>query len=84
VNKNRPIINHIAVIIDGKWTTRTFLPLFDDLLIWAEDVKCPSECSLACHVHPMVMDEIKPYVYHKLCTITVIRAGLVTRKEITR
>jgi hypothetical protein len=82
VSKERPIINHITIIIEGKWTIRTFLPLFDDLLIWAEDAKCPSACSLAYHCHPMVMDETEPLVYHKLCTLTVIRAGLVTKQEI--
>jgi len=84
--KERPVINHIALIIDGEWSTRTFLPLFDDLLVWAEDVGgekgCPSGCPLDNHLHPMVSDELKPNTYHKLCTLTVIRAGLATREEI--
>ena len=80
--KNRPIINHVKLFLDGKWITRTFLPLFDDQLVWAEDVNCPSACSLACHAHPMVEDELRENLYHKLCTLTVIKAGLATRKEI--
>lgn len=81
--KNRPVINHVELILDGEWVTRTFLPIFDDQLAWAEDVKC-SSCSLACHPHPMVQDEIQEHMHHKLCTLTVIRAGLVTRNEILR
>jgi ATP adenylyltransferase/5',5'''-P-1,P-4-tetraphosphate phosphorylase II len=81
---NRPVINNIELVLDGKWITRTFLPLFDDKLAWAEDVKCPPLCPFACHIHPMVRDEVNENMLHKLCTLTVIQAGLVTRKEIVR
>lgn len=82
MQKDRPIINNISLIVDDEWITRTFLPLFDDLLLWAEGVKCGDCCPLACYCHPMVADEHQQHLYHKLCTLTVIRAGLVTRKEI--
>ncbi len=72
--KNRPIINHVELILDGKWITLTFLPLFDDELLWAEDVTCGDCCSLACYSHPMVQDELDRHRHHKLCTLTVIRA----------
>lgn len=82
--KTRPVIDHIMFINEssGEWIERNFLPLFDDRLEWAEDVKCPSLCPMACHCHPTVQDEENAGVYHKLCTLTVIRAGLVTREEI--
>lgn len=80
--KNRPIINHIELVLDGKWIMRTFLPLFDDQLAWCEHMKCPDHCSLACYPHPMVQDELQESMHHILCTLTVIKAGLVTRKEI--
>lgn len=75
----RPTINHIYV--GNNWELRTFLPIFDALLIWAEDMRCPQSCPLATSGHPMVRDERNEHVYHKLCTLTVIKAGLMTRKE---
>jgi len=80
--KNRPVIDHVNLILDGEWITRTFLPLFDDQLAWAEDVQCGFHCPLACHPHPMVEDEHDENTYHKLCTLTVIKAGLATKAEI--
>ena len=89
MSKDRPVIDHIEILIHGELVTRTFLPLFDEVLVWAEDVDgvldgkgCPSSCAFACHVHPMVRDEIRENTLHKLCTLTGIRAGLVTRDEI--
>ena len=80
----RPVIDHIVFMNEasGKWTTRTFLPIFDDRLVWVDDVKCPSLCPFSNHAHPMVKDEEDENAYHKLCTLTVMRAGLVTREEI--
>ena len=80
---NRPIINHIHLVRGSGWITRIFLPLFDDQLVWCEDIECPPHCSLATYPHPMVQDELQENLYHKLCTLTVIKAGLATRKEIT-
>jgi hypothetical protein len=79
---NKPIINHIELVRGSGWITRTFLPLFDDQLVWFEHIECPPHCSLACYPHPMVQDELQKNMHHKLCTLTVIKAGLVTRKEI--
>lgn len=80
----RPVIDHIVFMneAEGERVTRRFPPIFDDRLAWAEDVKCPPRCPMACHCHPMVRDETDENMYHKLCTLTVIRAGLVTRREI--
>ena len=75
-------INQIEVRSNGKVVTRTFLPIFDDQLTWAEDAKCGDDCPLACHNHPLVADDVEPHTYHLLCTLTAIRAGLVTKKEI--
>jgi len=80
--RSRPTINHISLISRGHWFKRTFLPFYGDQLAWAEDVKCPSGCELATYCHPMVQDEKNPNLYHKLCTLTVIKAGLVAKKEI--
>ena len=80
---NKPIINHIKLVRTSGWITRTFLPLFDDQLAWCDEhIECPPHCSLAYYPHPMVEDELQQHLYHKLCTLTVIKAGLVTRKEI--
>jgi len=80
--KDRPTINNIHLLTGGKWITRTFLPIFDKQLIWDDEADCGSCCPLACHVHPLVQDEGNKNVYHKLCTLTALKAGLVTRKEI--
>jgi hypothetical protein len=82
VDKIVPTINHIAWIApDGQWHRRGFLPLYDHVLKWAQDMKCPENCRLAPHCHPMVQEENR-HVYHKLCTLTVIKAGLVKEKEL--
>lgn len=75
---NRPIINHIAWIgTDGKWHRRTFLPIYDALK-WAEDMDCHN-CKLASRCHPAVKNG---NAYHKLCTLTVIKAGLIKESEL--
>lgn len=85
MHRDRPIIDHIRICTGGKWITRTFLPFFDDVLIWAEDIDrgkgCPYGCPLSNHAHPCVRDDRDEYCWHKLCTLTVIRAGLMTREE---
>jgi len=57
-------------------------PLESILLLWAEDMKCPSECRFAYYEHPLVPDEKDKYMYHKLCTISVIQAGILTEADI--
>jgi hypothetical protein len=54
--------------------------LNNHILRWDTDVKCPQYCELAPHCHPMVWDE--HHAGHKLCTLTVIKAGLIKRKEL--
>lgn len=77
----RPTINHIAWIgPDAKWHHRGFLPICVSGLIWAEDMKCPETCKLASRCHPMVDDG--KGAYHKLCTLTVIKAGLIKEREL--
>ena len=79
----RPVISHIAWIgRDGHWHSRGFLPIYNHVLKWAQDMKCPETCNLAYRCHPMVQDERNSNEYHKLCTLTVIKAGLVKEKEI--
>ena len=81
MHRDHPLINHIAWIgPDAKWYSRGFLPLFSHLLGWVTDMKCPEKCELAPHCHPMVNDGHGRY--HKLCTLTVIKAGLIKRREI--
>lgn len=65
---------------DVEWHRRDFLPVYDHVLRWAEGMKCPQGCDLAYHGHPMVWDEHG--AGHKLCTLTVIKAGLIKRKEL--
>lgn len=78
---DHPVINHIAWMgPDVKWHSRYFLPLYNDILRWAQGMNCPDACDLAYHCHPMVWDE--HHAGHKLCTLTVIRAGLIKREEL--
>jgi hypothetical protein len=77
----KPLINHIAWIgPDGEWHYRGFLPLYNHVLKWAVDMNCPQSCQLAPRCHPMV-DNGKG-AYHKLCTLTAIKAGLIKEKEL--
>ena len=78
---DRPVINHIAWMgPDIEWHSRYFLPLYDHVLRWDTDVECPETCNMRARCHPMVWDE--HHVGHKLCTLTVIRAGLIKREEL--
>ncbi len=78
----RPTINNISFYDhDHNWRTRTFLPIFDSILIWAEDAKCDG-CKLDTSCHPLVQDEEDKHCYHKLCTVTAIKAKLISAKEI--
>lgn len=80
---DRPVINHIAWIgPDGKWHSRGFLPIYNHIIKWAQDMKCPEgwRCQFAPRCHPMVWDE--HHTGHKLCTLTVVRAGLIKEKEL--
>lgn len=58
---------------------KTFLPFYR--LIWSEDIdkKICGPCPLAEYVHPMVREGNR-HSYRKLCTISVIRNGLLTLK----
>jgi hypothetical protein len=75
-------INHIIWFGPHGWASRGFLPLYDSILKWDTDVKCPDNCPLAPQCHPMVQDDRDENCYHKLCTLTVIKAGLIREKEI--
>lgn len=81
----RPVVDHIVFVgpPDHQWITRGSLPFYDGVLKWAEDVQCPHTCRLASYCHPMVQDETDVDCHHKLCTLTAIKAGIVTEREIT-
>ena len=76
-------INHIFLVTPEGWEKRKFPPVNSDVLKFDEDIKCPDYCRLAPHHHPMVQDEQDKGTYHKLCSWTAIKAGLVTEREIT-
>jgi hypothetical protein len=59
---------------------KTFLPFYT--LIWAENMtkKICDPCPLAAYVHPLV-EEGKDH-YRILCTVNVIRNGLLTLEEV--
>lgn len=86
MQKNRPAKNHICFMSkNNQWQARTFLPLYDEKLVWAEDVNdtlC-QHCHLACRCHPMVQDETNQNCFHKLCTLTVLQEKLIKVKEIS-
>lgn len=76
------VINNISFIgRDQEWRSRTFLPLYDRDLIWADNAKCDG-CKLASRCHPMVQDDEDENCFHKLCTLTVIKAKLIKVNEI--
>jgi len=80
--KNRPVVDHICFFDEnGEWVKRTFPPVQNGLK-WAEEVKCPDSCKLAYQCHPLVRDANDEHVYHKLCTLTAIKAGLIRIEDI--
>ena len=80
--KNRPVVDHICFFDrNGEWVKRTFPPVHGCLRL-AEEVQCPDSCLLAYQCHPLVQDAKDKHVYHKLCTLTAIKAGLIRTEEI--
>jgi hypothetical protein len=78
------MIDHVFLIRNTEWSNRSFLPLFDDHLVFCQEVEdrfC-GVCPLACYAHPMVRSERDINTYHKLCTLTVIKTGIVKLKEV--
>lgn len=62
-----------------EWERTNFLPFFSFTL--AHEMKC-GDCPLAAYMHPMVQFEDKAHSYNKLCTLQVIRAGLLDLKTV--
>ncbi|HNQ64115.1 MAG: hypothetical protein ILNGONEN_02483 [Syntrophorhabdaceae bacterium] len=67
----------------GNWVSRDVPPACIRMLSWATDVtdsKGCGNCRLSFCCHPMVQDDKN--AYHKLCTKTVIRAGLIKSEDV--
>lgn len=62
---------------------RTFLPFYDIPTAPEADKKglC-KKCDLGCYRHPL-LDTGRPHEYHLLCTLYAIKAGVLTRHEVT-
>lgn len=78
------MIDHVFLAMIDEWRVRSFLPLCDDHLAYSDDVDdmfC-RVCPLAPYAHPMVRSQWDRYSYDKLCTLTVIKTGIVKLKEI--
>ncbi|PKL35855.1 MAG: hypothetical protein CVV44_20270 [Spirochaetae bacterium HGW-Spirochaetae-1] len=62
------------------WESVSFLPLMN--LKWSEDM--PNEfchtCPMASYAHPLV--ETEPNSFRKLCTISVVKNGLLKLKDV--
>jgi len=81
--KAYPVIDHYTLVLNGKWSTITFLPIFDGLK-WATDMPqsfCAA-CPFACYCHPLVRDARNPHEFHKLCTVFLARTGLLDMKAL--
>jgi hypothetical protein len=84
MNDNPATIDHVFLIGTTEWSVRSFLPLFDDSLVFDTDVRdgfC-AVCPLASYAHPMVRSDYDEYSYHKLCTLTAIKTGIVMLREV--
>lgn len=84
MNDNPTTIDHVFLIGTTEWSVRSFLPLFDDSLVFDTDVRdefC-AVCPLAFYAHPMVRSDYDEHLYHKLCTLTAIKTGIVTLREV--
>lgn len=63
--------NHFYI---NNWQLTTFLPMFK--FTFAHKMKC-GDCPLAAYQHPLVRNKENEHMYHKLCTLQVIKAGLL-------
>jgi len=61
------------------WERTDFFPFFTFTL--AHKMKC-GDCPLAVYNHPLVQDEDDEHSYNKLCTLQVIRSGLLDLKTV--
>jgi len=74
---------HYIDVKTGNWVSRNVPPSCISMLSWATDVTGSQgcgNCRLAYCCHPMVQDDKN--AYHKLCTKTVIRAGLIKAEDV--
>ena len=70
------------IAADGGRVERAVPPHLKETLAWEVDTTCPQRCKLATCCHPLVQDNKDKYVYHKPCTLSVIKAGLISPPEI--
>ena len=78
-------ISSYILTVAGSWETHTFSPLFDATFVWCSDVLhsfCQT-CSLGCYCHPLVRDPENENMFHKLCTLSVAKVGLIDLKHLT-
>lgn len=73
--------DHIRVNWGNHWEWRTFLPLFDIPTAQEMPHSVCANCELARFTHPLVSTN-RPHCYALLCTLHVIKHGIVSRKEI--
>lgn len=66
--------SHFYIYNSNNCERTDFLPMFE--FSQAHKVKC-GNCPLAAYGHPMVQTEKNEHEYEKLCTLQVIRAGLL-------
>lgn len=69
-------ISAFSILIKADWVHFDIPP--DPILRYADKMrKLCKVCPLACHPHPMVEDDTDSNSKHKLCTLTVIKAGFL-------
>ena len=69
--------DHIKI---GK-EVRTFLPLFEIPTAQEMPYSVCKKCELASLTHPLVSTD-RPHCYTLLCTLHVIKHGIISRKEV--
>ena len=64
------------------WSCKTFLPFFR--LVWCDDMpdRFCRTCPLSSYAHPMVREAYGSYTFRKLCTLHVVKNGLMKLKEV--
>lgn len=74
-------VTEFKILVSTEWIDFDIEP--GSGLIWADKIGALCQCCpLACHPHPMVKDDEKPGLMHKLCTLTVIKAGFLKLDQI--
>jgi hypothetical protein len=74
--------NHF--FLGNDWECKTFLPFFKLVKDTEMTYKFCYKCPLASYAHPLVKVDGEQYSYYKLCSLHVIKSGLLKLKDILK